>query len=71
MGVTQVTVAVRNPANPDAAWEGLFLVDIGAADCLVLRRHLRELGIEPRGKRINELTDGVEVRFDVGVAQSS
>ncbi|MCG3130890.1 MAG: hypothetical protein FLDDKLPJ_01664 [Phycisphaerae bacterium] len=69
MGVTQVTVAVRNPANPDAAWEGLFLVDTGAVDCLVPSRHLRELGIEPRGKRIYELADGTEVRFDVGVAQ--
>lgn len=69
MGVTQVTVAVRNPANPDAAWEGRFLVDPGAVDCLVPRRHLRELGIEPRGKRIYELADGTEVRFDVGAAQ--
>jgi len=69
MGITQVTAAVRNPANPDTAWEALFLVDTGAVDCLVPSRHLRELGIEPRSKRIYELADGTEVTFDVGVAE--
>jgi clan AA aspartic protease len=69
MGITQVTVAVRNPARPEAAWEALFLVDTGAVDCLVPARHLRELGIEPRGKRIYELADGSEIVFDVGGAQ--
>lgn len=69
MGVTQVTVAVRNPADPKSAWEGLFLVDTGAVDCLVPGKHLRDLGIEPRGKRIYELADGTEVTFDVGGAE--
>ncbi len=69
MGITQVTVAVRNPAKPDTAWEALFLVDTGAVDCLVPGRHLRELGIEPRGKRIYELADGREVTFEVGGAE--
>ncbi len=69
MGITQVTVAVRNPARPDSAWEALFLVDTGAVDCLVPGRHLRELGIEPRGKRIYELADGTEVTLEVGGAE--
>ncbi len=69
MGITQVTVAVRNPAKPDRAWEGLFLVDTGAVDCLVPSKHLRELGIAPQGKRNYELADGSETTFDVGVAQ--
>jgi clan AA aspartic protease len=69
MGITQVTVAVRNPARPDTAWEGLFLVDTGAVDCLVPGRRLRELGIAPQGQRNYELADGSEVTFDVGVAQ--
>jgi len=69
MGITQVTAAVRNPAKPDTAWEALFLVDTGAVDCLVPGRHLRELGIEPRGKRIYELADGSEVTLDVGGAE--
>lgn len=69
MSITQVTVAVRNPAKPDTAWEALFLVDTGAVDCLVPGRHLRELGIQPRGKRIYELADGTETTFEVGVAE--
>jgi clan AA aspartic protease len=69
MVIAQVTVAVRNPANPDTAWESLFLVDTGAVDCLVPGRHLRELGIQPRGKRIYELADGSETTFEVGVAE--
>jgi clan AA aspartic protease len=69
MGITQVTVAVRNPASPDKAWEGLFLVDTGAVDCLVPGRHLRELGIEPRGKRIYELADGTEIAFQCAGAE--
>jgi hypothetical protein len=50
MGITQVTVAVRNPARPEKAWEALFLVDTGAVDCLVPGRHLRELGQRRRMK---------------------
>lgn len=69
MGITRVTVAVRNPAKPEPAWEALFLVDTAAVDCLVPGRRLRELGIEPRGKRIYELADGSEVAFEVGGAE--
>jgi hypothetical protein len=35
MGMTRVTVLVRNPAQPDRTWEGLFLVDTGAWDSLL------------------------------------
>ncbi len=40
MGAIHVTAAIRNPANPDKVWEGLFLVDSGAIDSLVPRDHL-------------------------------
>jgi clan AA aspartic protease len=69
MGITQVTVAVRNPARPKKFWEGLFLVDTGAVDCLVPRKQLRALGLKPRGKRIYELADGSEVTLAVTVAE--
>ena len=45
MGVTHVTVAIRNPAEPERVWEGLFLVDTGATDCLVPRKHLEAIGL--------------------------
>lgn len=69
MGVTQVTVAVRHPGNPDRFWEGLFLVDTGAVDCLVPAKHLRAIGLEPRGKRIYELADGSELTMDICIAE--
>ncbi|MEW6619483.1 MAG: clan AA aspartic protease [bacterium] len=69
MGMTQVTVTVSNPADPERRWEGLFLVDTGAIDCMVPGKHLREIGIEPRGKRTYELADGTEVAMDIGGGQ--
>jgi clan AA aspartic protease len=69
MGITQVTAAVRNPARPRKLWEALFLVDTGAVDCLVPGKHLRALGLRPRGKRTYELADGTEVTLDITVAE--
>lgn len=58
MGVVQVTVTVRNPADPDRSWDGLFLVDTGSTDCVVPGDALRSIGLSPRGKRTYELADG-------------
>lgn len=69
MGVTHVTVTVRNPAQIDKIWEGLFLVDTGTVDCLVPARHLKAIGIEPRSKRTYELADGSEVKMDIAGVQ--
>ena len=60
MGVTHVTVTVRNPAQPEKSWDGLFLVDTGAVDCLVPTRHLQAIGLKPRSQRTYELADGSE-----------
>ncbi len=65
MGMTHVTVTVRNPAEPEKSWEGLFLVDTGAVDCLVPAKHLRAIGLEPRTKRTYELADGSEVKLSI------
>ena len=65
MGATHVTVAIRNPAEPDRVWNGLFLVDTGATDCLVPRQHLESIGLAPEGERIYGLADGSEIRLDV------
>lgn len=68
MGAIHVTVAVRNPAEPHRVWEGLFLVDTGATDCLVPRPHLEAIGLIPKGQRVYELADGSELRLDVTTA---
>ena len=69
MGATHVTVAIRNPADPERVWEGLFLVDTGATDCLVPRQHLESIGLFPEGQRVYELADGSELRMDITVAR--
>ena len=69
MGAVHVTVTIRNPSDPERAWEGLFLVDTGATDSLVPRPHLEDIGLRPRGERIYELADGSELRMDITVAE--
>ncbi len=69
MGATHVTVTVRSIADPEKTWEGLFLVDTGATDCLVYRKHLEAIGLKPRGKRTSELADGTELVMDVTSAE--
>lgn len=65
MGVTHVTVTVRNPADTSQAWDGLFLVDTGAVDSLVPRKHLHAIGLVPKAQRTYELADGSEAKFDI------
>ncbi len=69
MGATHVTVLIRNPAKPERTWEGLFLVDTGATDCLVPRPYLEAIGLEPKGQRSYELADGSEIKLDITVGQ--
>ncbi len=69
MGVTHVTVTVRNPGDPTREWDGLFLVDTGATDSLVPRKHLEAIGLTARGRRTYELADGSEFRVDVTIAE--
>ncbi len=68
MGATHVTVAIRNPAEPDRVWEGLFLVDTRATDTLVPGPYLESIGLEPKGQRVYSLADGSEIRMDVTTA---
>ncbi|MBM4026952.1 MAG: clan AA aspartic protease [Planctomycetes bacterium] len=69
MGVTHVTVTVRNSAQPEKTWDGLFLVDTGSVDCLVPGKHLKAIGLQPRGKRSYELADGTEITLDITTAE--
>ena len=65
MGATHVTVAIKNPADHDRVWEGLFLVDTGATDCLVPRSHLESIGLLPEAQRRYGLADGSEIWLDI------
>lgn len=65
MGLTRVTVAIRNPAERDRYWEGLFLVDTGATDCLAPRKHLEAIGLVSERQRAYELADGTKLVMDI------
>ena len=67
--MTHVTVTIRNPAEPERSWVGLFLVDTGATDCLAPRSALEGIGLQPRDSRTYELADGRQLRLDVTVAE--
>jgi clan AA aspartic protease len=69
MGITQVTVTIRNPADLEKAWEGLFLVDTRATDSLVPRPHLEAIGLKPEGQRVYELADGSELKMDITIGR--
>ena len=69
MGAMYRTAAVSNPSRPDRRWEGEFLIDTGAIDCVVPRRHLEAIGIEPEERRVYRLADGTEVNLDVGIVR--
>lgn len=69
MGITRVNVKIRNPAEPDRVWEGPFLVDTGAIDCLVPRQYLEAIGLEPKGHRTYILADGSAITMDVTVGE--
>ena len=69
MGVVQVTATVRNPAQPERSWDGLFLVDTGSTDCVVPSSALRSIGLAPRGSRTYELADGREETVDITIAE--
>ena len=64
MGVIYVNATVRNPAEPERAWEGRFLVDTGAIDSLVPRSRLESIGLRPKGRRVYCMADGSEVDMD-------
>lgn len=68
MGVTHVTVCIRNPADPTKTWESLFLVDTGATDSLVPRDQLEAIGLGKKSTRTYELADGNEIKMDITTA---
>ena len=68
MGSTHVTVTIRNPAESNKSWEGLFLVDTGAIDTLVPGQHLKSIGLKPKGQRISELADGSKITMYISTA---
>lgn len=49
-------------------WEGRFLLDTGATDCMAHRQHLESIGLVPKSRREYELADGTRLGFDITTA---
>ncbi|MBN1309695.1 MAG: clan AA aspartic protease [Chitinispirillaceae bacterium] len=71
MGLTRVTVEIRDLAKSHKPYEDEFLVDTGAVDCLVPASSLKKAGIKPEGRSVYELADGTPVEYDYGFARVS
>lgn len=69
VGLTHVTVVLSHPGDKSRRWQGLFLVDTEAIDCMAPGKALREIGIEPEGKRSYELADGKRIQFEYGIVR--
>jgi clan AA aspartic protease len=71
MGLTKVTVTIRDLAKTRQPYEDIFLVDTGAIDCLAPANKLKKAGIKPEGRSVYELADGTPVEYDYGFARVS
>ena len=69
MRVTKVTVKISNLSKSKSGYEGLFLVDTGAIDCMVPASKLIKAGIKPEGREAYELASGQAVEYRYGFAR--
>jgi len=69
MGLTHVAARVLDLTKSAAPYEGEFLVDTGAIDCLAPRDRLLAAGVKPEGKAVYELADGTPVELQYGFAR--
>lgn len=71
MGLTHVTVRLRNLAVENGGYEADFLVDTGATDSLAPGAALRRIGIQPVGKTVYELANGSMEEYAYGLVEIS
>ena len=68
MGLTNLKVAVGNPANPEETVTLDFLIDSGAVYSVVPTPILRKLGIKPISEQEFHLADGSSIIRKKGIA---
>lgn len=68
MGVTEVSLKIKNPQRPSKVFEGNFLVDSGATYTVVPATELKKLGIKPQREETFSLADGRLIKRKVGSA---
>jgi clan AA aspartic protease len=68
MGFTKVKVEICNTENPERSKEVELLADTGAMYSIVRSETLKELEIEPIGRRKFTLADGKVIEREIGGA---
>jgi clan AA aspartic protease len=71
MGQTHVTATISNLSQDGEPFEGEFLVDTGAIDCMAPAGQLRKAGVAVEGKDVYELANGEPVEYEYGFARVS
>jgi len=66
MGITQVSLIIKNLANPKRQFEGNFLVDSGATHTVVPSSVLKKLGVKAQGVEKFVLADGKIIERKIG-----
>ena len=66
MGLTRVTVKMKNIIDENQFIEDLFLVDTGAIDCIVAGDRLEAIGVKKQAKDVYELADGSTIEYYFG-----
>ena len=69
MGLTYVTVAVKNLEAKGTSFEEEFLVDTGAINCMASASALHKIGIKIEGHDAYELANGQLVEYPYGFAR--
>lgn len=69
MGLTHVTASLSNLSGDKPVFEGEFLVDTGAIDCLAPANALHAAGIKVEGNDVYELANGEAVEYPYGFAR--
>jgi clan AA aspartic protease len=71
VGLTHVTVKVSDLAKKETPFEGEFLVDTGAIDCMAPAEQLQAAGIQPEGRAVYEPANGEPIEYAYGFARVS
>jgi len=71
VGLTKVTVSIRDLGKTRHPYEDEFLVDTGAVDCLVSGSKLKKAGVKPEGTAVYESANGSPVEYEYGFARVS
>jgi len=69
MGLTYVTVRLKSLGSSNGSYEANFLVDTGATDSLAPAAELNKIGVQPVGRTVYELANGVVVEYPFGLVE--